>query len=321
MALASYKKLTLRWQPGDRADRIFLLIATVCVVVTLLLGVYMSSVKIPEKPRLQRAVVPERIAKFIAQKDKPLPKPKPVAPKPKRPEPKPPEPKPEPEVKVVRDRPKEPDKPLTENQQKARDKAATSGLMAHLAELNDLVDTAEVSAQVQGGIKQTEGGKTAATVNTEILTAGATGGSGGVDASRYATTAGNSELGSAELAAARAALNAGEEAFAKVDQQQTNSKGKARSEEEVTLVFDRQKAKLQNLYNRARRKNPLLKGKLLLEITILPDGSVSKVDVLSSELSDPALVKSLVARIKGFQFGAREVPVATVTYPIEFLPH
>ena len=86
-------------------------------------------------------------------------------------------------------------------------------------------------------------------------------------------------------------------------------------------MFDRHKSQLQSLYNRARRNNPVLKGKLVLAVTIRPDGSVSGVKVLSSELQDKALLDSLMARIRNFQFGARDVETVTVNYPIEFLPY
>ena len=75
-----------------------------------------------------------------------------------------------------------------------------------------------------------------------------------------------------------------------------------------------------SIYNRARRTNPSLKGKIVLEITILPSGKVSNVKIVSSELNDKKLESRLVSRIKLFNFGARDVKAVTVTYPIEFLP-
>lgn len=325
MAATTYKKLALRWQPSHGENRLFSLVAIVCVVALLLFGAYLSSIDLPKKPRQQRSEVPERVAKFIAQQEKPKPKPKPVPPKPKPPEPPPeplsePEPEPPPEpVKVVRERPKTIEEPLTESQQEARDVAAQSGLMAHLSELQDLVDTADAGAQVRNSINNS-GPTEAAKHSAEVLTTDATQGSGGVDASRYRTVAGDSQLGEADLAAAQAALAANQQVFDEV-KETTSDQARSRSEEEISLVFDRHKSQLQSLYNRARRSNPALKGKLVLEITILPDGSVEGVKVLSSELNDDSLVRRMLARIKSFQFADRDVAVATVSYPIEFLPY
>ena len=93
-----------------------------------------------------------------------------------------------------------------------------------------------------------------------------------------------------------------------------------RTEESVTLIFDRNKSKLFSLYNRARRKNPNLKGKIILEITIAPSGKVTKIIIVSSELNDKSLESGLLKRIKAFKFGAQPVEQVTVSYPIDFLP-
>ena len=74
-------------------------------------------------------------------------------------------------------------------------------------------------------------------------------------------------------------------------------------------------------YNqRARRKNPNLEGKIILEVTIAPSGKVTKIRVASSELDDKKLGDSIVKRIKAFDFVTQKVEAVTVTYPIDFLP-
>mgnify|MGYP001205422232 CR=1 FL=1 len=327
MALANYRHLALSWQPSHKEDRLFTLFAVAALIIALVIGAAISSIDVPKKSRDERSVVPERVAKFITMKPKPVPPPPPPKVKPPEP-PKPVEPKPEPEVKpetprprIERERPR-PTEPLTTEQQRAREKAAQSGLLAHMRELNDLVEAPEVAAQVRADIRQAGAGDQPTGPDTRVLTSGVNRGSGGVDASRYAASAGDSQLGAAEVAAAREALAASETAFARDAAAEARSGGaRTRSEEEITLVFDRHKSQLQSLYNRARRSNPALKGKLVLAVTIRPDGSVSGVKVVSSELQDQALLDSLLARIRTFQFGARDVETATVNYPIEFLPY
>lgn len=325
MALANYRHLALSWQPSHKEDRLFTLSAVAALIIALVIGAAISSIDVPEKPRNERSVVPERVAKFITLKPKPVPPPPPPKVKPPEP-PKPAEPKPEPEVKPEPPRPRverpRPSEPLTTEQQRARERAAQSGLLAHMRELNDLVEAPEVAAQVRADIRQTGAGEQPAGPDTRVLTAGANRGSGGVDASRYAASAGDSQLGAADVAAAREALAASETAFARDAAAEAKPGGaRIRSEEEITLVFDRHKSQLQSLYNRARRSNPALKGKLVLAVTITPDGAVSAVKVVSSELQDQGLLDSLLARIRTFQFGARDVETATVNYPIEFLPY
>ena len=323
-APTSYEQLALRWQPSRTGDRVFAISAAIAVLSALLLGALMSSMEVPKKTQREKAAVPERVAQFLRQQLPKPPPPPPPEPKPRPPEAKPVEPKPEPSqpsVRVERERPRPQQQQLTEQQQQARDKAQRSGLLAHMNELQDLMDTPDLSAQVKTNIRNTDSAQ-AVGHDMRDITVNATRGSGGVDASQYATRAsGATTLSTAELASAQAALDASAEAFAKTDVDARNANPRARSEEEVTLVFDRHKGQLQGIYNRARRSNPTLKGKLVLAVTIEPDGSVSGVKVVSSELKDQALVDSLLARIRNFQFGERKVDRITVNYPIEFLPY
>ena len=94
-----------------------------------------------------------------------------------------------------------------------------------------------------------------------------------------------------------------------------------RTDEEIQIVFDRYKAALYRIYNRELRKDPTLRGKILMRISIEPNGSVSMCKVESTDLASPDLVANIVERIKRFNFGLKEgVPKMTILYPIDFLP-
>lgn len=94
----------------------------------------------------------------------------------------------------------------------------------------------------------------------------------------------------------------------------------SRSREEIERVFDRNKGAIYSLYNRALRANPTLQGKVVLRLTITPEGVVSFCEVVSSELNDPELEQRLVQRILLFQFEAKDVESITTTKPIDFFP-
>ena len=94
----------------------------------------------------------------------------------------------------------------------------------------------------------------------------------------------------------------------------------SRSREEIELVFDKNKGAIFALYNRALRVDPSLEGKLVLRLTIAPDGSVTFCEVVSSELDNPELEAKLVARVKLFRFDAKNVEPITTTKPIDFFP-
>jgi hypothetical protein len=94
-----------------------------------------------------------------------------------------------------------------------------------------------------------------------------------------------------------------------------------RTDEEIQIVFDRYKAALYRLYNRELRKNPTLRGQLVLQLTIEPNGSVSLCQLHSSDMKAPLLANQVVERVRTFDFGAKEDIVAvTIIYPIDFLP-
>jgi len=85
-------------------------------------------------------------------------------------------------------------------------------------------------------------------------------------------------------------------------------------------VFDKNKGVIFGLYNRALRKDPTLEGKLVLRLTIAPNGTVTFCEIVSSELGDADLEAKLVARVKMFVFQAKDVEAITTTKPIDFFP-
>jgi len=80
-------------------------------------------------------------------------------------------------------------------------------------------------------------------------------------------------------------------------------------------------AALYRIYNQELRKDPTLRGKILMRIAIEPDGAVSLCKMQSTDLASPELVDKIVERIKRFNFGPKEgVQQVTILYPIDFLP-
>lgn len=319
MSVIHYEQLALEWHPEGASDTRFKLIVGITLVVAFLFSVVMTIVDVPKPDRQERAAVPERVANFLLEKkEKAKPKPKVVKPKviPK------PKAKPKPVVKKITKK-KEKQKPLTKTQKKAREKAADSGLLALSNELADLMDTSDISAMVGGTVKISSTSSNKATVfNKDLLVAGVSQGSGGVDANEYITVVGKTQLSQREITQVRQSLLS-EDALANAQDAKLKSKsrsGDIRSEEDITIVFDQNKSKLYSIYNRARRKDPGLKGKIVLAITIAPAGNVINVKIVSSELDNAKLESRLLSRIKQFKFGAKKVKQITVTYPIEFLP-
>lgn len=305
MSVITYEKLALQWSPERERDHRFNIMATIFVAGLILIGIVLSSIELPKEKRQTRTVVPERVAKFILQKEKTKKiKPKPV---------------PKPKIRLTPKRKDVKKKPLTKKEKKARKKAADSGLLALGNELSDLIDTKSISAMVGKKVTHSSSAKKTASVNTNVLTDNVSKGSGGVSDADGPTIEGKTTLSRQERLAVRQAITSSDSGADKSRNRGYRGEG-LRSEEEIAIVMDQNKSQLHGLYRRARRTNPGLKGKIVLAITILPSGQVSKIEIRSSELNDPQLEARLIARIKRFNFGARGVEKVTVTYPIEFLP-
>ncbi|MEY4764103.1 MAG: hypothetical protein RI907_776, partial [Pseudomonadota bacterium] len=102
--------------------------------------------------------------------------------------------------------------------------------------------------------------------------------------------------------------------------QRGNSGKASRSIEDIKLVFERNKGAIYTIYNRALREDPGLQGKVVVELKIAPTGEVLAAKVVSSELHAPELEAKLLARIRQFDFGAKDVDQMVVTWPVDFLP-
>lgn len=300
--VSNYGDLALSWTPENKHDHKFRVITWIVLTLMVTTGIVMSIVDLPEEERRAQPVVSERVAQFIIEKEKikeEIPKPAP-----------------KPEIKKkLKEKPKI-KKPVTKKQEQARSVAEKSGVLALKEELSGLMDTSELSSMLPSNLSRAPSKSSgAATFSKDKLVASAANGSGGINSDEYTGEISATQLADHTISKVRQTL--GSSAKSKKD---ASRKGNVRTREDIAIVFDQNKNRLYSSYNRARRKDPGLKGKIVLEITIAPSGKVIKVKIISSELNNVKLEKRIVSRIKAFNFGAKKVKTITVTYPIEFLP-
>jgi len=315
MANISYEQLALSWSPESKRDHAFNWVAFFVLLIFISIGVGVSSINVPKTKRDSRIVIPDRIAKFILNKPKPKPKKiQKIIPKP------PPILRPRAQRKKL-----SLTKPLTRIEKKARNKAKSSGLLALTQQLSDLIDTHNVDRMLGHRLHVNKSGVKAVSINKDILMTSSSGGQPVVDQNIRGTQTKNSAVlnNHEKLLAQRLLASRGNIGIKSRDKTSrgNNIRGNnVRAEEDVAYVMDKHKSILHALYRRARRRNPGLKGKIVLEITILPSGKVSKVHIVSSDLKDRKLEESLVMRVTQFDFGSRSVETLTVTVPVDFMP-
>lgn len=317
----NYRNISLQWTPESQGDhKRFYSVFIFVLIVAFVLSLFLASVKVP--PKTKRTVdLPDRVAQYLSEKPKPPPPPPPKV--------TPPPPPPPPVVREVKPsvvrKVEEEAAPLTQEEKVARDTAAQSGLVALSSELSDLLDSSAADTNVRGGLTESSGTTAVANVSTDALLGTTPAATESVKDSEYVAQVGTSQLGSRERANVKQTLfkenEKGEVAAAgKTGKPSTGRTGNVRSEEAISMVFDQNKSGLYSIYNRERRNTPGLKGKLVLELTIAPDGSVISVRILHSELNSPGLEQRILGRVKLFNFGPGNVEPVKVTFPIEFLP-
>jgi len=224
-----------------------------------------------------------------------------------------PQPKPKPKPEVV---------PPTEEQIKEQARKVAAKQIAQvadaLAELRDQnLTSLESNQPLQASVLTARSG---AGGDTSAFVASAAQASSGIGDN--ATSITNTQSGTG-LGSRRTTTVSGPKGFGR-DKTRPGQSGNAlvagRTLEEIQLVFDRNKGAIYTIYNRSLRDNPSLRGKLLVNMTIAPDGSVTRCVIVSSELGDPELERKVVARVMLINFGAKAVPPFTLDYPIYFLP-
>lgn len=313
----------------EELDRLKRLVV-ICLGVVVIAGIIIPWIPVPKKDLSKEEKLPPRLAQLVLQqkeKPKPPPPPKKVEKKEEKKEEKKPEKKKEekkkPKPKKVEKKvePK-PEKTQAQKIAEARQKAQKTGLLAFADELADLRD-AKVDQALNKNKKLSKGGAESKEFKRNILTSNNTvpAGSGGID-----TSALSKGVRSDTQLAGRQTTKVQDDVIAKAAAAQgkmTGSSGNKpkRTVEEVSLVFDRNKGSIYALYNRALRKDPTIAGKIVFEITIAADGSVTNVKVLSSELNNPELEHKLVIKIKSFLFQPKQgAGTLVVSYPLDFIP-
>ncbi|WP_455206245.1 TonB family protein [Kaarinaea lacus] len=319
---ALYHSYVLPWTSIPEEDARLKRNLQIALVFALVFGLVVPFLPIKEVDKTKVEELPPRLAQLVVEKQKPKP-----PPPPKKVEKKKEEKKEKPKEKKKeekKEKPKEKPKPKPKEKSQAeliaeaRKKAASTGLLALSDELSDLRDT---TPQLNKSKPLSKGAAQAKTVQPQrsILTSGvANAGSGGIDTSSLSTGVGRSSLQGRETTQVESPVEqVAQNARIESDKR---SKKASRTYEEVSLVFDKNKGAIYSIYNRELRKDPTLEGKIVIEITIDSAGSVTNVKIVSSELNSPELEKKLLARIKLFNFGPKDVETLIVTYPIDFLP-
>jgi len=334
-----YRTMIMPWTKEAESERRLRNAVLVALVICFVFGAPILLIKLPLPDRDVTVVeIPKRLVKLV-KKEPPrvaaIAKPEPKQPKK---EPKKPKKEPKPKQKKKADKkPKVVEPPPKQTKvadsgggkEAARKKAENVGVMVFRDALADLMKETPVAkvgteTLLRNDSQQVKG---QAVAQRSLVALQAKGGSsGGIGNAKVSRNVGNGNadrlggsgsgngLGFVQAESAIAGLGGSSRPL-------SDGVAAGRTDEEIQIVFDRYKATLYRIYNNELRKDPTLRGNILMRISIEPNGSVSICEVESTDLASPDLVEKIVARIKKFNFGPKEdVLRMTILYPIDFLP-
>jgi len=306
MVTVGYRPLMMPWTSHGEDEKRFKKILLITIFLTVLLGYLIPLWDIPLPDKSAVVEIPERLAKLILKKQEPPP-PKEL-------------PKAQDKLQKKKDKKTKSKKPTDKTTKVARKRAETAGLLAFKKNFSELISS-DVAKKLGAKARISSLGKTAKRAQRSIITAqSAAGASGGINTAALSRDVGGSGKGIKGVGFSRVESAIGTD-FAGEERPLSEGVGPSRTDEEIQIVFDRYKSALYRIYNKQLRKNPALQGKMVLLITIEPNGSVSGASVESSDMDSAELDNKIVARVKRFNFGPKDgVPTITIRYPIDFLP-
>ena len=307
------------WSRGYEEDQRSRRSVGTSLAASLAIAFILSMIAIPYTDRSEEPQLPERVASLVRQ-EQALPPPPPPVEEPDIPDEEIPEPEVEEEASpdLV---PEAAEQPALADaaEPDTREQVRSRGILAFrdsFADRANSTTTAQLGSQAR---VSNAGVDSVGRPERMIVSTNAPGSSGGINLADISRDTGGGGDGLDGVAVTRVASNIG--AGDGPARPLAGGAPAGRTDEEIQIVFDRYKAALYRLYNRELRRDPTLRGQLVLQLTIEPDGSVSVCELYSSDMDAPALADQVVQRVSTFDFGAKEDIVAvTIIYPIDFVP-
>ncbi|VAW96870.1 Ferric siderophore transport system, periplasmic binding protein TonB [hydrothermal vent metagenome] len=304
----------LPWSDTDNDQR-FNKIARIVFIVFFILFIVFPFLPQSEVKKDKFEDVPPRFARLlIKQPIKPIikkPEPKKIEKKKKK------EVKKKPKKKIKKktpkkktNKPKPKPKPKPSAKKIAQSVFELAGFDDELADLRDGFDVATLK---KSKLKTISKRKKTAFDASSILTSKAGSGSGGIKNQKVSINT-KSKLQQRDTTNVRSTIKTTGDKTRKV-------RPTGRSDEEIQLVFQRNKGKLNSIYNRTLRKDPSLQGTILFKITINAAGKVIFIKIISTEIKNKKLNTRIRLRIKRFNFGAKPGAANfTFNYPLDLIP-
>jgi protein TonB len=332
----------LPWSSSELENKRFNTLTAVVLFITLAFAAVVKWQELPERARAEKEKVPAQLTRLMTPRKveppKPFPVPKPVAPKPvapkpvaTQPDPKIEKPKPVPpkavepkktppkDVKKVTPKPVKVKVPTqAEITEQAKTKAKQSGLLAFQDDLASMRDN--INLNNLADIDTIKGAGASNQTQRKFVGKKVAGNSGGVNTSNLTTNIGSRGELAGRKSTEYVAATEGLASLAAKQFETEDSVLGSRKTESIRKVLDANKGAIYAIYRKALRSDPSLQGKVTVKLSIEPNGGVSKVELVFSELDSKSVENKLLSRIKSINFGEQNVTMTILDYSFNFLP-
>ncbi len=298
--------LALPWLRDTDEEERFKRILIACLLLMLIFVLMLSFSPVAEREK-------DDSNKIIA-KTKVILKPVTIKPAPEPPKPKPkPKPKPEPQVTKAKAQSKAPKPKQTE-----ANTPKSNGLNQVSNQLSALRNSFDLTRNQKKNVSVSSAGKKAKASRTLLGKDVTTKKSDGVVIESDVMLDDRTTLAAHNTASVEGVDHGGVEGGSPVSRYATHMSGE-RTMESIRYTLERNKGGIFALYHQALNQNPGLSGKYTFELVIEPNGDISSLKLLSSELNDVQLNSDILSRIRHIRFKEEDVIVARVKYTYNFI--
>lgn len=297
--------LVLPWHPSEKDEQRFkrMLIGFIIAMLALMLVLSLSPVSERQKAEDNKVVAKTKIL-LTPVTLKPV---EPEKPKPK------PVPKEEPKVAKAKSQAKSQTPKDTPSNE-----VTSNGLAAVSDQLSALRNSFDLSRNQKKNVSTSDVGKVEKTARTLLGKDSATKKSDGIKVESDIMLDDRTTLAAHNAASVEGIDQGGVEGGSPVSRYATQMSGE-RTMESIRYTLEKNKGSIFTLYHQALNENAKLSGKYTFELLIEPNGTISSLKLISSELGDERLDAAILDRIRRIKFKEEDVIIARVKYTYTFI--
>ena len=276
----------------------------VCVFLVIVQFLPVFELEYENEDELVKAVL------ILEPKEEPV-----IEPEKKTPPPPPPKAKPKPVKQAVA---KKKNKTSSAPKKEKQSVIASQGLDDLSSQLSSLTNALDMQKLRKKNVTNSERGKVANSSNERLGKDNVTRRSGGVVVDDQLMKADVSAL-AAHQATEVQGLDFSVQVEGNTDSYGSIRQG-MRDMESIRRKLESTKSRVYSIYQRTLVNNPDLSGKFTFKLVIEPDGRVTKLKLVSSELALKELEDQILSHIQKVNFGKADVVATAVQYKFVFLP-